>query len=150
MTRRHRRMTSERGSALIETALTLPLLLLVSVSIFEFGRAFETWQIMTNAAREGARIAVLPNKPAGAVEARVKEYLQIGALSNVDSASINVQNNVPIAMGVGTASGSQVTVSYPFQFMVLQPVANLVVSGSSLGAPITLTTSAIMRNESQF
>jgi len=51
--RRVRRLLSgERGTALIETAMTLPLLLLVSVGIFEFGRAFQTWQILTNAARE--------------------------------------------------------------------------------------------------
>src|SRR5205814_7503233 len=55
------RLTSARGQTLLETALTLPLLLLVSISIFEFGRAYQTWQVLTNAAREGARVAVLPN-----------------------------------------------------------------------------------------
>jgi hypothetical protein len=42
-----------------------------------------------------------------------------------------------------------VTVSYPFEFIVLQPVARLLVSGSTLGAPLTLTASSEMRNESQ-
>ncbi len=43
---------------------------------------------------------------------------------------------------------SIVTVNYPFSFMVLQPIARLVVSGSTLGgAPFTLTASAEMRNE---
>jgi Flp pilus assembly protein TadG len=143
-------MRNQRGAALIEAALTIPLLLFVSVAIFEFGRAFETWQVMTNAAREGARVAVLPNSPVGAVQARVKDYMQMGALSNVDQATISIQTNVPIGIGVGPASGSQVTVTYPFQFLVLQPVASLVVNGSAVGAPITLTTSAVMRNESQF
>ena len=41
----------ERGAALLEVAMTLPLLLLLSVTIFEFGRAFQTWQVLTNAAR---------------------------------------------------------------------------------------------------
>ena len=59
-----RRFGSERGAAIIETALTLPILLLVAVGIFEFGRAYQTWQVMTNAAREGARVAVLPNPEA--------------------------------------------------------------------------------------
>ena len=58
-------LRSERGTAILETALTLPLLLLVSVGIFEFGRAYQTWQVITNAAREGARVAVLPNVAAG-------------------------------------------------------------------------------------
>jgi hypothetical protein len=57
--------------------------------------------------------------------------------------------NVSIGGG-NTASGSKVTVTYPFSFIVLQPVARLVVAGSMTGAPITLTASATMRNESQF
>jgi Flp pilus assembly protein TadG len=45
---------NERGAALIETAITIPIILLISVGIFEFGRAYQTWQVLTNAAREGA------------------------------------------------------------------------------------------------
>ena len=55
-----RRLCGQRGQALIETALTLPIVLVISVSIFEFGRALQVWQLLTNAAREGARVAVLP------------------------------------------------------------------------------------------
>jgi len=40
---------SERGSVLLEMAMTLPLLLLVSIAIFELGRAYQTQQILTNA-----------------------------------------------------------------------------------------------------
>src|SRR4029434_1742371 len=58
---RYARTTSERGQALIEVALTLPLVLLVAVGIFEFGRAYQTWQILPNVAREGARVAVTPS-----------------------------------------------------------------------------------------
>ena len=54
-----KRLRNQRGAALLETAITLPLVLLVRVSIFEFGRAYQTWQVLTNAAREGARVAVL-------------------------------------------------------------------------------------------
>src|SRR5881275_1079854 len=76
LARWRRRSASERGTALLETALTLPLLLLVSVSIFEFGRAYQTWQVLTNAAREGARVAVLPSATASEVQSRVTGYLQ--------------------------------------------------------------------------
>jgi len=145
-----RRFRSERGAAIIETALTLPLLLLVAVGIFEFGRAYETWQIMTNAAREGARVAVLPTPIPGAVDARVREYLQLGGLTSDSSVGVAI-TPANVSLGAaGTASGSKVTVTYPFTFMVLQPVARLVVSGSTLGGPITLTAAATMRNESQF
>jgi Flp pilus assembly protein TadG len=143
------RISSERGTAILETALTLPLLLFVTVGIFEFGRGYQTWQVLTNAAREGARVAVLPNQVAGAAEARVRAYLVAGQLSNAANATVTVDNSVDINIGAGTAKSSVVTVNYPFQFMVLQPVARLVVSGSTLGGPVTLAASAQMRNESQ-
>ena len=141
---------SERGAAIIETALTLPIVLLVCVGIFEFGRAYQTWQVMTNAAREGARVAVLPNPVAGATDARVREYLQLGGLNSDESVAVAV-TPAEVSLGAaGNASASRVTVTYPFSFMVLQPVARLVVSGTMTGAPITLTASATMRNETQF
>ena len=55
-----RRARREDGAALIETAFVLPIMLLVCVGILEFGRAYQTWQVVTNAAREGARVAILP------------------------------------------------------------------------------------------
>jgi len=142
-----RRLKSERGQALLEMAMTLPLLLLVSVSIFEFGRAYQTWQVLTNAAREGARVAVLPGTTVAGVQARVQSYMTSGQLSNVGKASVAVNQNATISIGAGTASASLVTVNYPFSFMVLQPIARLLVSGTTLGTPFTLTASAEMRNE---
>ena len=137
---------SERGSALLETALTLPLLLLVSVSIFEFGRAYQTWQVITNAAREGARVAVLPNIASGAAEARTRQYLQLGQLPRADSAGVTLTAG-SVDIGGIAAPTSIVTVTYPFNFVVLQPIARLVVSGSNLGAAVTLTARSEMRNE---
>ena len=149
MTRIRRFIADERGAAILETALTLPLVLLVSVGIFEFGRAYQTWQVLTNAAREGARVAVLPNPVPGSVEARVLSYMQSGQLPNAAAATITVDRNVVIVVGAGSATASRVTVQYPFAFVVLQPVARLVVSGSTVGAPLTLTAMSEMRNESQ-
>jgi Flp pilus assembly protein TadG len=143
------RSASERGAELIEVAITLPILLLISVGIFEFGRAFQTWEVLTNAAREGARVAVLPGANAGAAEARARAYMTSGALTNAASATVAV-DAVPVNIGGGqTANASRVTVSYPFSFMVLNPVARLVNPGSSAGTPLTITTSTTMRNESQ-
>lgn len=141
------RLEGDRGVALIEVAMTLPVLLLVSVGIIEFGRAYQTQQVLTNAAREGARVAVLPAQPPGAVEARVATYLSAGHISNPSSATVTVTpTEIPIG-GTATASGSRVTVSYPFSFMVLQPVAKLVVPSGSLGSSFTMNVSAEMRNE---
>jgi Flp pilus assembly protein TadG len=150
MTDQRRTFRSERGAAMIEAAMTLPLLLFICIGIIEFGRLYQTWQVMTNAAREGARVAVLPTLPSGGVDARVRQYLQSGSLKSDSSVGVTV-TPVTVSIGsAGTASGSKVTVTYPFTFMVMQPIAQLVVSGSTVGAPITLTSSATMRNESQF
>jgi Flp pilus assembly protein TadG len=115
----------------------------VSVSIFEFGRAYQTWQVLTNAAREGARVAVLEAYTDAQVTTIVRNYMSGGRLPNAASASVTVVRNVPF--GISTAS--RITVSYPFQFMVLSPVAKLVRSNSTVGAPLTMQSSALMRNE---
>ena len=138
-----KRLRNQRGAALIETAITIPLVLLVSVSIFEFGRAYQTWQILTNAAREGARIAVLEGPTDAQVTTIVRNYLTAGRISNASSASVTVVRNVPF----GSTTASRVTVNYPFQFIVLNPVAKLVRKGSTVGTPLTMQSSALMRNE---
>lgn len=142
-----RRLFNERGTALLETALVLPLVLLVSVSIFEFGRAYQTWQVLTNASREAARIAVLPGTSDSDINTRVQAYLAAGQIPNATSASIGIDRTRTISIGLGTAPSTRITVSYPFNFLVLNPVAKLVVSNSTLGGALTMTAQAEMRNE---
>ncbi|HXD20815.1 MAG TPA: TadE family protein [Vicinamibacterales bacterium] len=136
-----------RGAALLEMALTLPMMLLVAAGIFEFGRAYQTWQIITNAAREGARIAVLPGTTDTMVSDRVKTYMSDGQLSDSAAATVAIQRDATIAMGAGTATASKITVNYPFTFVVLQPISKLINPSSTLGAPLTMSVSALMRNE---
>lgn len=148
-----RRARREEGTALIETAFVLPIMLLVCVGILEFGRAYQTWQVVTNAAREGARVAVLPDYSDDSVRARVKTYLKNGGLpaTIVDSANTKVlitETTIPIAVGgATTAPAAKIVVEYPFEFMVLQPVAQLVVNGSTAGDAFTMRMTSIMRNE---
>ena len=75
-----KRMRSEKGAALLEAAITVPMILLVCVGIFEFGRAYQTWQVLTNAAREGARMAVIQGTSDADIKARVVAYMVNGAL----------------------------------------------------------------------
>src|SRR2546428_7880518 len=111
-----RRLRNERGTAIIETALTLPLLLFIGVGIVEFGRAYQTSQVLTNAAREGARIAALSNSAAGAVDAKVRQCLQSGGLAS--DGTVGVTTAAVASDSVAKAPGSEVTISYPFQFVV--------------------------------
>jgi Flp pilus assembly protein TadG len=144
------RQKSERGSVMLEMAMTLPLLLLVAVAIFELGRAYQTQQVLTNAAREGARMAVLPDASATNIQTRVREYMAMGQLTNANTATVNVDSTATIPMGAASVSASVVTVNYPFQFIVLGPVARLVSPSTTLGGDITLVATAEMRNETQF
>ena len=142
-----RRARGERGQALIETAFTFPLILLVCISIFEFGRAYQHWQVLTNAAREGARMAALPGTTNTDITTRVRNYLAAGMLETPADATVAIDRTVTISVGASTRPASRVTVSYPFEFIVLQPIARMVSSGATVGAPITITTTATMRSE---
>jgi Flp pilus assembly protein TadG len=139
----------ERGAALVEAALTLPILLLLMVGIFEVGRAYETWQVLTNAAREGARMAVTPNSNPVTISALVRRYMVDGQLGEAAAADVSVDTGASFVVNGTTVGASQVTVDYPFEFIVLQPVARLVVGGSDTGDAITMRATALMRNEAQ-
>jgi len=58
MRREHRR---ETGVSLLETAITIPLLLILLVGVVDIGRAYHTYITVINASREGARFGV--NRP---------------------------------------------------------------------------------------
>lgn len=139
-----RRVRSERGAALIEAAITIPILLLISVGIFEFGRAYQTWQVLTNAAREGARIAVITGTTDVQVQERVRDYMISGGLPDATVEDVVVERGVAL----GTDTASRITINYPFDFMVLNPIVRLVTPDSNTGAPITMHSVALMRNES--
>ena len=48
-----------RGQALVEFALALPVLLVIFMGLFDFGRAVFAYNSLSNAAREGARVAIV-------------------------------------------------------------------------------------------
>jgi len=140
---RNRLMKNERGAALLETAITLPIILLVCVSIFEFGRAYQTWQVLTNAAREGARVAVIQGTTTDQIKAAVQTYATVGGVT-VALGEITIDQ----AVALGPFVGSEITIEHPFDFMVLNPVAKLVSKGSKTGEALTMSAIAVMRNES--
>jgi Flp pilus assembly protein TadG len=140
---RKRLLKNERGAALLEAAVTIPIILLISVGIFEFGRAFQTWQVLTNAAREGARIAIFSGTTDDQIKSTVQKYLAVGGLSKYDPSMVAIARDTAL----GSSTGSQVTINYPFDFMVLNPVAKLVAKDSKVGESLTMSAVAIMRNE---
>ena len=141
--------TRERGSAMVEAAITIPLLLVLMVGIFEVGRAYQTWQVLTNAAREGARMSVTPGSSQSNTTALIRQYMANGQLTKSATAAVNVNKTSSIDVNGTPVSASLVTVDYPFTFIMLQPVVRLVVPGTTVGGPITMRATAVMRNEAQ-
>src|SRR5437870_11459882 len=68
-----RRCRDERGVALTEMALVLPLLLLLILGMVDFGKAINYWIDNTHLANEGARLAVVNSNAGGATA--LQDYL---------------------------------------------------------------------------
>ena len=121
----------DSGNAVIEFALVLPLLLLVVFGITELGRATMTVNVLTSAAREGARVASVSGADSAAVTSRVMEVLNA---ANITPASGGITITGPDANKAIT-----VTVESDFEFLSAK-----VLPGQGI---IRLKGSAVMRFE---
>ena len=128
---------TERGSALVETAITIPILLAVLLGIAEFSRAWHIQQVITNAAREGARVAVVPSSTDATIQAAVDSRLAAGKISG---ATVNIANTTL------TGDPDSVTVSYDYTYQVFGKAMSLLSAGAVPGS-VTLSSTSIMRNE---
>lgn len=139
----NRRLASEKGAELIEFALVLPLLLLILFGIIDFGLLFQRYETVTNAAREGARVAVLPGYAQADVQARVTQYLATSGLT----ATPTVAYTAPQALNVGGAcvTITGVTVGYPYQYLLIGRIVGFF--GGSGFTTTTLSATARMRYE---
>ena len=145
-TRRFRR--ADDGVELIEMALVTPLLLLLVAGIFDFGFMFRSWEVVTNAAREGARVGVLPGygcEDDGPAEERIAEYFTTSGLP------APAAGDVVAAVETVTTSAGDLTVCHvSVQMTQLMPSVQFFAGlfGQSLGS-ITLRGSSVMRAEIQ-
>jgi Flp pilus assembly protein TadG len=119
-----RRLRSERGAELIEFALVCPLLLFIIMGLVDFGFMFQRFEVVTNAAREGARMAVLPGYATADVQTRVNSYITNGGLAVTGTNPSVVVTNVTIPTGGGPVmQGKQVVVTYASPYLFLGPLA---------------------------
>ena len=84
-----------RGQAIVEFALILPIFLLLVLGSMEFGLVFHQYQIVTSASREGARVATLGGTDAEVVAAvnAAASTINSGALSTTISPATRVRGN---------------------------------------------------------
>lgn len=151
------RVSNARGQAVIEMALTLPLLLLVVFGIIDFGFMFQRYESVTNAAREGARLGVLPDYTAAEAQNRALDYLRAsglngtvracgGAIVRDSMCAVMTTATVPVAGSSPVRTVNQVTVivEYDHEYSFVGPIMNLF--GGGLGS-IRLRSASSMRHE---
>ena len=154
---------SERGAALVEFALVAPLLLVVIAGIVDFGFLFQRYEVLTNAAREGARLGSLPGYvtcgatvSAPGVNTRVRDYVQQGLNLSAAALTAAMPSNAVVVTcptqaitlpGGGTANVSMVNVqvTYTHNFIMLGPVIALI--NGNWGNSMNLVTQSRMRLE---
>ena len=142
-----RRWRSDAGAEFVEFALAFPLLLLVVLGIFDFGLMFQQYEVTTNAAREGARIAVLPAYQAqltANVTDRVNQYINASFLSTGGTVTTTVGAAQASLIGGVCMSTVTVTVRYPHQFLFLAGIGQYF--DENFGTK-TLTAASTMRTE---
>ena len=128
----------ERGAASVEMIVVLPVLLVLTFAILEFGIAFREWALVQNGARIAARRASLfeDGCNAGAVradaEAQARQLLQLAGLPAPQFAWV----------GASCVPGTiQVTVTHTFRFRFLRAFAPV------MPPELPLRGTAMMRNE---
>ena len=75
------RVRHARGAELVELALILPILLIIIAGIVDFGFMFQAFMVVNNAAREGARVRILPGYTNADATARVNNYMSASGLT---------------------------------------------------------------------
>jgi hypothetical protein len=133
----------ERGAQLIEFALVFPLLLLITAGIVDLGLLIRDYQVITNAAREGARLGAAEGIADDIVETRVATYVADGGL---DGEPITEVEEVVVPNGSLSFTAVDVLVSYEHSYLMLSPLSGLI-SAMSLPPTVTLKAKATMRRE---
>jgi Flp pilus assembly protein TadG len=139
-----KRTRSSRGAAVAETALILNVLLLGLLGIFEYGRIVMLRQMMLNAAREGARLAVVgtasdPQTTTAQIQQTVTSYLVGQSLANMTIqvyqanpttwANIGAWNTTPYGGAIAVEIDGNYTPLIPSTFgIVPNPIPMRVVS----------------------
>jgi Flp pilus assembly protein TadG len=152
------RRGKRRGAAAVEFAVAAPLLLLLVFGLIEVGQFVNIAQVVSNASREGARLAARVTTPtASSVDSGVREYLK-DALDSYGISSSQIDNTSTVAVAVKANSttlssgtnlsayptGTPMTVEVTISFNDVSWLRNIVF-GLMRGKTIKMTT--VMRRE---
>lgn len=102
----HRLRRRDQGQALVEFALVAPVLLFLLLGIVDLARAWNVYQVLTDAGREGTRVAVVDN---GSTDAQVRDLIkQAAARAGIEIA------DPAITITQGAARGEPTTVNIQY------------------------------------
>jgi len=106
---------------MVEMALVLPLFILLAFSITEFGRAMMASQLVTNAARDGARLAAIDGSTNQQVQDAVLEFLERSLGPSSSTATVSIEVNGVLNEVANSSPGDMctVTVSLPYSDITL-------------------------------
>jgi Flp pilus assembly protein TadG len=135
------------GQALVEFALVIPVFLLILLAIFDLGRGVFAYTSITNAAREGARLAIVNQGP-GLPEQRVRAQSSVAESNDADGTKITVRYVRPDANGNPTATvcpspvpiGCLVNVTYATTFQLITPIVAQILFSNG----VTLTATSVL------
>jgi Flp pilus assembly protein TadG len=137
---RQRRRHDRRGTSAVEFAFIAPVFFMLVIGMVEFGRAMMVQQALTNAARQGARLATLDstNNSSNPTSTSLvtTEVNQALSAANISGASTVISPSLPAVAGQDIS----VTVSVPYTSVTWVP------SPWFLGGA-TLTANCVMRRE---
>ncbi len=85
------------GAAMVEMAVVMPIFFMVILGIIEFGRAFMVGQLLNDAAREGARSAIITASTNAAVTADAKAFMN--SVTSCPQADVAVTITITAAAG---------------------------------------------------
>jgi Flp pilus assembly protein TadG len=138
--KRRRRAASDsrdRGSVAVEFALLLPVLLLLIFGIIDFGRAINDQITLTQAAREGARLAAL-----GYSTSAVTTRAQSAATGLSPVPTVTVTTACPT--GAGTGVDAVVKLTYTFSFVTPVGAFAAMFGTASFGSTLSLSATGEM------
>lgn len=130
-----------RAVAAIEMAMVLPVLFLLTFGCIEFGRAMMVCNVLTTAAREGARAGALPNGANSNVITAVTDELTANRLSTA-AATITIRVNNVVANASTANTGNRVSVAVTMPYSAVSWLPTPLRLGSH-----HLTGIAVMRRE---
>jgi Flp pilus assembly protein TadG len=121
------RKKGQRGAAVVEFAVVLPLLLVILFGIIEFGFYIYNLHMLTNASREGARVGIVASIPrvpatgANSIQSVVQNYCA-GYMVTFGASNTPILNpNPPVGYSSTAAFGVPLTVrvTYQYSFLVI-------------------------------